>query len=276
MTISIGANPPPNFIGGDPRTDTETTRIRNTETVSPGQLNETNQVSKFKGSEDAPEVEPNMPQLPPPETGSDLGEVTSKMLQSSGGINMTELFSELVDIGRTLKQVSKTDREVRLNQVETDARKAADDMRSSAWCSLAATLVTSGAQIGGGALSLSGAVASQKAFDAKFAEMKDTSPMMASDMARQAAQTVQAPYQFGATLTGEGGKILGTVPQIVGQYLEASKADHQSKSAREQTKADNENDYKQAAEKLISSVIDKMSEIQRAQSQAMSSIARMG
>ena len=96
------------------------------------------------------------------------------------------------------------------------------------------------------------------------------------DMARQAASLAQAPYQFKSTLVSESGKMLGAFGQMGSQFMDASRAEHQAKSAREQSVADTEGDYKQAAEKLIASYNDKMSEMARTQSETMKNIARMG
>ena len=96
------------------------------------------------------------------------------------------------------------------------------------------------------------------------------------EMARQAASLAQAPYQFGSTLVGESGKMIGAGLQMGSQFMDASRAEHQAKSAREQSVADTEGDYKQAAEKLIASVLEKMGEMQRALSQTEGNIARMG
>ena len=220
------------------------------------------------------------PDLESPRAGNgNLGEVTAKFLaQQSGGFDMTTLFVELLDVGKSLKTAARLDREAKLNQVESEAKAAAADIRSAAWLSLTATLVSSGAQIAGGAFALKGAAASQKDFTTKFnAEIdKGSNAFQASEIARQSAQLANAPFQFRSTLAAEGGKMTGAFFQLGAQYLEASKTEHQAQSAREQAKADNESDYKQAAEKLIASVLDKMSELQRLQSQTMGNIARMG
>ena len=73
-----------------------------------------------------------------------------------------------------------------------------------------------------------------------------------------------------------GGQILGGIPTFISQRHEASRAELQAESSREQSRADQDSDYKQAGDKLLSTVLDKLSEIERSQAQAMSGIARMG
>ena len=210
-----------------------------------------------------------------------------------GGFNISQLFAELLDVGKTLRTAARIDREAKVAAVESEAKAAAQDIRSAAICSLTSSLVSSVGQIAGGAMSLRGTLKAQATFDTKYKEtfemLSATGPggtpgatkvqatMGAMDIAKQAIAKQSAMSNFSATLTSEGAKALATVPQIVGQYVfEASKAEHQAASARQQAGADNESDSKQAAEKLVSTVLEKLTAIQQAQSQMMGSIARMG
>ena len=280
MSVSFNTNPTP-LVGNNAPTVQNEVNVDNTGTVSPGQLAGSQGVTTTEGPHGTSGDEQEILLDGAKDERSDLSDVTAKMLMPlNGGFNMQKLFAELMDVGKTLKQVSKIDREFRVNQVESEAKQAAADIRSGAAFALAATLVSSTAQIAGGAISLAGAGASQKAFDNKMeaiaAKSPDVSAQQMGDMARQAATLAQAPYQFGSTLVGESGKMVGAGLQMGSQFKDASRAEHQAKSAKEQSLADTEGDYKQAAEKLIASVLDKMSEMQRAMSQTESNIARMG
>jgi hypothetical protein len=279
MQMRVDGNPPGGLYGRV-QAEQSASEAKAPTTTPPGMLTGATQTTPTSESDGTNFEGSSTPQLLEASgEQSDLGEVTAKMFGTQAGtFNMQQLFVELLDVGKTLKTVTRLDREAHLNKVEAEAKAAADDMRASAWLSLAATVVTSTLQIAGSAVSLKGAAASQKAFTDAMgkAPTPDPTPNVTLNQATQQQQLVMAQFQARSTFVTEGGKLVASVPQLIAQHFEASKSDHQAKSAREQATADNEGDYKQAAEKLIASVLDKMSEMQRAQAQAMSSIARMG
>jgi hypothetical protein len=98
--------------------------------------------------------------------------------------------------------------------------------------------------------------------------------MAKMDQAKTESSVISAQWQYKASTVSEGGKIAGGVFNIAGQWTEATKAEEQARGQREQALAENEGDFKQAAEKAIANVLEKMAEIQRAQSQAITTIVR--
>lgn len=355
-------------------------------TVSAGSLNAENTIQnttmlttddtqRVNGANDAGEVTLYQKS----EDASPLSEVNLKMLMG-GGVNLQAIFKELFDLGKLVKAANRIDRDAHLNAVESLAKNAAQEIRSSALCSIIATSISSVGQIAGGVVALRGASISQETYNTKMSEMttakpnelntpkldannapklpndpKVTNPKLGNDgpsklkpdtdvevkniksdaklkpdtdiemkdiksdaklkndievektepkvktntetpdpkadepkklettdfiaiekLARDAA--TQAGAKFGAisTMASGGGQILGGIPTFISQRHEASRAELQAESSREQSRADQDSDYKQAGDKLLNTVIDKLAEIERSQAQAMSGIARMG
>ncbi|MEJ0017880.1 MAG: hypothetical protein WDN25_15185 [Acetobacteraceae bacterium] len=291
MQMRVGDTAGPTFVNPNDQSVGKGAPGVTPSTTPSGNLNATEQVQH--GAPPRMQSEPSeTPVLEDAEDATpDLRGVTAKMLAGiGGGVNLQEIFKELLEVGRTLKTAGRIDREAHVSAVETKSKAAAEEMRVASWFSLGATLVAATAQIVGAGISLTGAKASQSAFDEKFKSMLQPKPdgqggtlplqptdvQIAADSARQAAASAGAVFNFGATLSTEGGKVLGAGGNIVAQYIEAHKAELQADSQRESSRAEDDSEFKQAAEKMIATVMDKMSEIERAQAQTMSSIARIG
>lgn len=232
----------------------------------------------------------------PRNKGLDAGGVIPK-LSTLGPmmISVQAIVASAMETNQELKKAAQLRREALADAVQSQAKAAADDIRSSAWMGLVGSIVSGGMQIVGGMVSMKGAVESQVKFDNILKETVtlpdgSTQPgiklpdgtvtagnrQMQLDMARQAASGISQDSQARSQIIDGSGKIGAAFFNLGAQQFEARKADHQAVSARIQAQVDNETDAKQAADKMIATVIDKLAEIQRAQTQAEQSILRIG
>ncbi|MBS0643356.1 MAG: hypothetical protein JSS43_26130 [Proteobacteria bacterium] len=220
----------------------------------------------------------DMPVLsaPGPRGGTE-GALTLNALKPGVAFRLTELFSALLEAGQESKQVARIDREVRLNKVEADAKKAADDARAGAWMAFTATAVTSLAQVVGGAMNASSTLKAQTKFDQAYKGVLEKTPdahQAAVEAGRVAFQTASALPGFRATLVSEGGKIGGAIPQVIAQHFEAQKSEDQAEAAREQAKADEEGDLKHEMAQLIATVLQNFSQIQQTEASMDNAVAQ--
>jgi hypothetical protein len=211
--------------------------------------------------------EPTPPRAPP----QDLGDTTVRLSQFGQMFpRIQDVMNEILESNLEMKKINRLDREVRLESVLQSAKTAATEMMATAIFSLAGTIISSSLQITGAAMSAAGAVKAQQKMDEV---LKDTSKG-GIEQAKIEANTITMEWAKKATIVQESGKIMGSGLTFGGQIFEVMKTEEQARAQREQTRAENESDFRQSAEKMIANVLEKMSEIQRAQSQAITTIAR--
>ena len=190
---------------------------------------------------------------------------------AANSVGVQELAQVMHKINLEMREASRQDREVARDAEIASLQAAAQKIRDSAALQLFGTIVSSGMAIGGAAISVKGAAKAQGKFDAEMAKPQPNA-MVAQQLATQTTMTATGK----SAIATEMGKIMAAGVNIAAADEQAKKAELEADATRARTLADDETEFKTAYEKAIADVLDKLAEMQRAQSESMRNIANMG
>ncbi|ULJ74436.1 hypothetical protein [Rhizobium gallicum] len=142
---------------------------------------------------------------------------------------------------------------------------AAKALRASGLFQLTGTILTSTFAIAGAGVTLKGATKAQVPFQEQ----------VGGSTALRAQQTTML-WSGVATGITEVGKIAGAASNMGATMEQEKKARLEAESIKMRSRAESESEFKTAYEKMIQDVLEKLSEVRRAESETRSKVANMG